>query len=517
MRISAFVPAKGFSQRLPRKNMRTLGDEPLVARAIRTIQEALDLAEIAGQVYVITDSPEIRWVSERAGAAVIDHPPYDPSTTVGETVNHAAAQIGWTGPTLIVQPTCATLTADTLTRALVEWEMSLDSSEPLECVVGAVDDTHIRWDDSGLITGRVNNLPKAWRETGWFLTTRWPAKGSTASTGPQIGYPCKLWEVSPAEAVDVDEHCGLASARVFNARRSILITCSGAVGTGSGHVRRQLALADQLDHHFVQFDGRGLEGWALDLIEEAGYPLAQGCPEVDLQIVDHAEPDLRMLVGARYGHVAFEDLGPVSATSRLVVNAMIRDGRPHALSGPSWEVLASAWAMGGRAAPEAGERGMVTITFGGTDPELATELAVRAALSVAPGKCLQVVIPPNAQREIHVADPRVEQLHQPFMPAVLAGSKLVISSAGRTMIECAAVGAPTLAFPVNERECGRLHPGNVISPGPMWSMNQEAIAHSIQWLLSHDELRERLSKAGLAQVDGKGAARVAHAIEGLFL
>ena len=491
--------------------MRDVAGLPLAVRAVNLARQATSAAGIIADVYVITDSAEIGWAVEQAGAVPVAHPPYDATTRTGDAVAYAASRVGWTGATLILQPTCATLSVPTLAQALGEWQDRLHATEPWECVVGVTDDTHIRWNAEGVMNPRSNDLPKNWKETGWFLTSSWPARGSTPDA-PHIGYPLHLWETQTEEAVDINNQADLALARVINYSRSILVTCSGKTGSGSGHVRRQLALADLLDHRIV-FDGRQLEDWAKDLISAAGYPIGNPNTDFDLQIVDSAEPDLEDLIDAPYGHVSFEDFGPVSAKARLVINALYSDPRPHALSGARWEVLPAYW----RAQPMGvNDRKWITITFGGIDPEGATPEIAMTAYAVG-GQDVRIVAPPNG---LDVSVPygfKGEILKNPFMPKVLAESKLVISSAGRTTIECAALGTPVLAFPVNEREERHVLPPNVIKPFPMWAADPRVVERSIRWVIERPELLQRLSYAGLAEVDGGGARRVAHHIDGLFL
>lgn len=67
----AIIPARGGSKRLPGKNIKALGGLPLIAHSIRYAQQHSDLID---QIYVTTDSPEIKAISEDNGALVIDRP-----------------------------------------------------------------------------------------------------------------------------------------------------------------------------------------------------------------------------------------------------------------------------------------------------------------------------------------------------------------------------------------------------------------------------------------------------------
>lgn len=60
----AYIPARGGSQRLPRKNVRDLGGKPIIAHVIETLRSLPFLS----RVYVSTDDQEIRRIAEGCGA-----------------------------------------------------------------------------------------------------------------------------------------------------------------------------------------------------------------------------------------------------------------------------------------------------------------------------------------------------------------------------------------------------------------------------------------------------------------
>lgn len=66
MKILALIPARGGSKRLPGKNIRILGDKPLI---VWSIDAARDIPEIC-DILVSTDDPAIAAVCSAAGALV---------------------------------------------------------------------------------------------------------------------------------------------------------------------------------------------------------------------------------------------------------------------------------------------------------------------------------------------------------------------------------------------------------------------------------------------------------------
>lgn len=64
MRILAIVPARGGSKRIPRKNIKLLGGQPLLSYTIRTAQQC----SLIDRLIVSTDDEEIAAVASRYGA-----------------------------------------------------------------------------------------------------------------------------------------------------------------------------------------------------------------------------------------------------------------------------------------------------------------------------------------------------------------------------------------------------------------------------------------------------------------
>lgn len=65
-KVTALIPARGGSKRLPRKNVKLLGDKPLIAWSIETAKAS----KYIDRVIVSTDDDEIKHISEQYGAEV---------------------------------------------------------------------------------------------------------------------------------------------------------------------------------------------------------------------------------------------------------------------------------------------------------------------------------------------------------------------------------------------------------------------------------------------------------------
>lgn len=85
MSIITIIPARGGSKGVPRKNVRSLGDKPLIAHSILDAKEA----KFVDKVYVSTDDPEIAEVSSKYGAEII----HRPDRIAGDTASSETALI----------------------------------------------------------------------------------------------------------------------------------------------------------------------------------------------------------------------------------------------------------------------------------------------------------------------------------------------------------------------------------------------------------------------------------------
>ncbi len=71
MKTIAIIPARGGSKRLPEKNMKLLGNIPLLAHSILYAKQN---SEIIDEIYVSTNEYEIKKVALEYGVKVIDRP-----------------------------------------------------------------------------------------------------------------------------------------------------------------------------------------------------------------------------------------------------------------------------------------------------------------------------------------------------------------------------------------------------------------------------------------------------------
>ncbi|SDE60893.1 acylneuraminate cytidylyltransferase family protein [Riemerella columbipharyngis] len=128
MKKIAIIPARGGSKRLPGKNVKKLGEIPLLAHSILYAQNSKEI----DRVLVSTDSDEIKHTAEKWNAEVIDRPEElagDYTPTV-EVLKHVLMQIEIENSDYVItlQPTNPLRPAGLLEEALAIFrEKHLDS------------------------------------------------------------------------------------------------------------------------------------------------------------------------------------------------------------------------------------------------------------------------------------------------------------------------------------------------------------------------------------------------------
>jgi CMP-N,N'-diacetyllegionaminic acid synthase len=128
VRILALIPARGGSKRLPGKNIRLLGEKPLI---VWSIDVAKDISEIC-DILVSTDDPAIAEVCKEAGAYVPWLRPAGLASDTASTVDVALHALDWyeaekgtVDGLLLLQPTSPFRTKESVRKGI---ELFKDSS-----------------------------------------------------------------------------------------------------------------------------------------------------------------------------------------------------------------------------------------------------------------------------------------------------------------------------------------------------------------------------------------------------
>ena len=226
MKLAAFIPARGGSKRVPRKNLRRVGGKTLVERAIES-------ARGAGieRIYVSTDSDEIAVEAQQHGAIAIERPrelSADTSSTE-EAITH-----WWRGLALedrpdafvLLQPTSPLRTWQHVSEAVsllvqshADSVVSVEVS-PVHAFAGRVRprDTGSEWkpDRPHDYRPRTQDVRAIGHENGAIWVTR---RELWERTGCRQGGDCRAYVMSREDSIDVDSEADLTHANaVLSAR-----------------------------------------------------------------------------------------------------------------------------------------------------------------------------------------------------------------------------------------------------------------------------------------------------------
>ena len=527
------IPARGGSTGVPRKNVRLLQGEPLIARTIKT---ALAGSE-RGRVVVITDDDEIAEISERFGAVVTREAKTTGRATLDEVMVRTIPFLRELGAMdddilLTMQPTCPFIKPERVREAIEKFESGAGS------VITVVDDRHLGWviDAYGKpapdYKARVNRqqLPPQFKESGAIIGAR---IADIVRTGTRIVQPVNLVEVPNGESLDIDTFSDWAVAEHLASRKRILIRTDAAKELGMGHVYRSLAVAYSLARHdltIVLSEDKplGAEFFAdypfevatvandLDLL---GYARKVGAELVILDRLDNLAEFVTLLSGFAKV-ITFEDLGDGAEVADLLIadmyeNPKVPDSRQ--LKGMENAILAPTFETIDRTIVFNEKVEEVLVLFGGTDPSNLAPKALKALEAIGFAGRVTLVRGLGAD----LVDPKAYNLRLKVlsnvknMPAVMEHADVALSSAGRTITELASMGIPTICMAQNEKELTHTHvttSNGVLMLGLGRLVSVETLGAHLSELMTNEELRFKLHQRGIEATSGRSNDRIVRRI-----
>jgi CMP-N-acetylneuraminic acid synthetase/spore coat polysaccharide biosynthesis predicted glycosyltransferase SpsG len=478
----AVIPARGNSKGLHRKNLLPVAGKPLLLHVLETLRQV----PAVERIIVSTEDPEIASVGQIHGAEIIHRPRElaEDDVTVGEVAQHVCAQLDYEGPLLVVQPTCPLITAATfgeLCRAVA------GGSHDGWTLATPIDHLVRTWDEP--LTKRVNRQQldaDLYREVG--------VRGFTAPLFVDQ-FPTGMLLIDRDEALDIDTVADLQTADQTLSRKRILFRVTGSKIKGSGHLRRCLTLAEQLQHHLCLFQTVDSERWVEDEIQSRGWMFGIDGDLIVNDILDTQPSDVLPFLAEGSKVLNLEDLGPGARYADAVVNSLYPAGIRGERTGVEWAVLRSEFlALPRFQVVENASR--ILAVFGGTDPsQFGDRLRKWSSLDI------QTVEPGES------------------VAAAMTQADLLITSAGRTVYEAAAVGIPTIVVAQNQREATHTHLGpshGNIYLGLGRLVPDDQIMWTVQIVLADFDLRTEMSLKARASIDGKGTLRTTNLIDSLL-
>lgn len=468
MRILAVIPARAGSKGIPNKNIRIIGEKPLICYSIRN---ALSSRYITDTV-VTTDSEAVRIIAGQMGASVRwrDERLCRDEVTLDAVIDDAVDRsIPW-DYVVTMQPTSPTLSVETLDRAI-----AYAIEHKLDTLISAINQPHLSWGvrDGKKVpnyTERLNRqyLPPNYLETGAFVISR--AEVVTEKT--RIGKNVDVFEVPEEEAVDVDTFQDLLLVSSLLNRRKVAIYVNGNNKRGIGHIYRALEIADEFyskPHIYYdsnQTDPKVFGRTTHTLIPVNGIAeLFARCREeqYDIFINDILSTSIDYMIGLRTvlpkaKLVNFEDDGEGAMKADLVFNALYsKADLPQVRAGEKYYIAGKTFLMY-KPITIREKVENVFVAFGGADPSNYSDRILSLAVKPEYQAVHFTVVLGKAKKNVeqlmeYGKYPNIDVYFDVAnMPELMTGCDMALTSRGRTGYELALLGIPTIAMAQNERE-----------------------------------------------------------------
>ncbi|MBR1477143.1 MAG: cytidyltransferase [Lachnospiraceae bacterium] len=468
MKIVAVIPARAGSKGIPNKNIRIIGEHPLIYYAINNAKNS----EYITDIIVSTDSPEVELVARQMGVEIRqrDKALCGDSITLDSVIYDAVKDIKDADYIITMQPTSPTLKVKTLDGA-IRYALEKD----IDTLISAINAPHLTWGEKDgkkvpNYTKRLNRqyLPPCYVETGAFVIS----KAGIVTETTRIGQKVDVYELAPEEAQDIDTFEDMRNAEMALKRQRVGMYVNGNNKRGTGHIYRALEVADEfyvkpdIYYDINQTDPKVFGNTMHRLIPVDGIAqMFEKCRENDYTIFvnDILDTSIDYMIGLRSvlpnaKIVNFEDDGEGILKADLVFNALYsKSPATNVYSGEKYYIAGKTFLFF-EPIEIRGKVKRVFISFGGADPKNYTDRLLR-----------MISKPEYAEYEFEVvlgrAKENVDELLKyndysninvyhdvKNMPEIMSACDMGITSRGRTGYELAILGIPTIAMAQNERE-----------------------------------------------------------------
>lgn len=522
------IPARGGSKGIPRKNVRLLGDKPLIFYSIAIGKQLA--ASIPGiDVVVSSEDPLILEITNFYGVESVKRPPelsHD-SVTLDPVVKHAVECMEEHKKEkydviITLQPTSPLLKWETLKLAL---EKFINSQ--LDTLISAVEKKHLFWvkGDNGIkpfYSERKNRqfLDPIYWEAGAFLISR----RELIDRGTRIGNRVGVFPLGDIEGLDIDQWYDWILAESFLNRRKIVFRVEGDRNIGLGHVYRCLTLAEKFIAHEVTFLMK--EELGISKVKEHNFKVVTFSREDEiLKIIDEINPDIvindildtseeyvKQLKERDIFIVNFEDLGEGARYADIVFNALYEWSgidQENVYYGYKYECLRETFYLFPVKEKPRKRVKNILITFGGTDPNDLTRrvlnvlrkaeirnVLINVILGLGYKKRDEIISLAGKMREEGINVKVLEDV--PFISRFMFEADFLITSNGRTVYESVSLGTPAISISQNFREAthlfSRICPG-VINLGLATEIDDEDIKTAIMKLMDNYEVRKTMQQS----------------------
>ncbi|ONI42797.1 cytidyltransferase [Candidatus Epulonipiscium fishelsonii] len=468
MNIIAVIPARAGSRGIPNKNIRILGDKPLINYSLQNAKKS----KFINEIIVTTDSEEVAIIAKQMNIKV--H--WRKEELCGDeitldTVIYDAVKNIECDYVITLQPTSPTLKVETLDKAI---EFILNNNN-IDTLISAINDPHLAWRENNgmkypVYESRLNRqfLPKYLIETGAFFIT----KKIYVTNESRLGKLMDVFEIPYEESIDIDNFIDLEICENIINSKSIAFYVNGNVSRGMGHIYRCLELADgfyvkpDIYYDINQTDKSLFGETTHNIIGINGLNellTILSLKKYDIIINDILDTSIDYMIALKNCNsvkkiVNFEDNGEGALKADLVINSLYQHSDvPSIKTGQSYYICNKLFKFYNPIKIKDDIK-CIFVSFGGADPQNYTDRVLQLICQdkyskynfiVVIGKAKQnkqTLLDYNFYKNIEVL------LDVKNMPENMSKCDIAITSRGRTGYELAIMGIPTIAMAQNIRE-----------------------------------------------------------------
>ena len=468
MKILSIIPARAGSKGIPNKNIRIVGEHPLIYYSIRNAINSQYITD----VIVSTDSPEVKIIAQQMGVSVHwrDESLCGDAVTLDAVIADAIPKDKAWDYVVTMQPTSPTLRVETLDAAI---KYTIDND--IDTVISAINAPHLSWGEKDgkkipNYTERLNRqyLPPCYMETGAFVIS----KSSVITPKTRIGQKVDVFEVPEDESQDVDTFDDLRSVANTLSRQKVGIYVNGNNKRGIGHIYRALEIADEfyvkpdIYYDTNQTDPKVFGNTKHNLIPVDGIAeLYQVCKKQQYTIFinDILTTSIDYMIGLKSVMpnakiVNFEDDGEGTIKADLVFNALFHEeDLPQIKAGEKYYISGKTF-MFYEPIKIIDKVKRVFISFGGADPQNYSDRLLNMICKPEYKDFEFVVVLGRAKNNVETLMKyneynNIQVLYDVSnMPELMTSCDIGITSRGRTGYELAILGIPSIAMAQNKRE-----------------------------------------------------------------
>ena len=539
LNILVVIPARGGSKGIPRKNLRLLGEKPLL---YYSINNALN-SKYNLDIFVSSEDDEILNTAQKFGAKIHkrDSNIADDKTTLDPVIYdcyiHTKQAVNKDYDLIItMQPTSPLLLSSSLDKAISK---ILDDKN-IDTIIAAKDATHLSWrsENNEFVpnyTERVNRqyLTPEFTETGAFLITR----VSVMSRDNRIGNNVDLALLSGGEEIDIDTYEDWSLCEYYLKRKHILFVVTGNSTVGLGHVYNTLLIANDILNHQITFLVDKDSKMAFDAIKAKNYPVLMQNAENILDDIKNIAPNI--VVNDRLDTtedfmkslkkecdkvINFEDLGKGCEYADAVINAIYPEKHsvPSHYFGQDFFILRDEFILADEKIVKEKIQNIL-ITFGGVDPNNYTEKVIKSINNYCVDNNIQINVIAGFGYDKYNTIKKYENINVKRnisnISDYMLDADLIFTSAGRTVYEVASIGTPAIVLGQNEREMTHFFASSKYgfsNLGLGYNVTDEEIMNEFIRLVESFEIREHMSDLMKKQDLKSGRKRVHSLIQDLI-